>query len=395
MCGAGVGSATGADAATTNIGSTKIAATGSTAGAGIACGSGAGASAGATADTDTTSGKTTIASGCATAVGAGAIASAWCCGAGIATGTTSTSASATAAVILVAAIVANSGSATTSAGRDSTCGAGTTVAGSTALTAVVDAAANTVGANCCSGASVAGADTTVTGAGMGCTMRSGITVPDGRSGIRATCWGTSGAAIALLSAGTIPYAVQRFDFAHVLFASFIPLGFAVVGMATLLQTVGGETWQKRIAPFAAGAVIIAAICLTLPALRIYFVKMVAAGYENSRVKKRGNVQDGGLGFRVEHKGRAFFLADEFTATTTGQILNELERISALGQRLFVGPEDLPLVKTLKNCLPYHETFWIESLKGKAEKISLTSYPIIGRTGKFLGAVAIFWEPKEE
>ena len=59
------------------------------------------------------------------------------------------------------------------------------------------------------------------------------------------------------------------------------------------------------------------------------------------------------------------------------------------------PEDLPLVKTLKNCLPYHKTFWIESLKGKVEKISLTSYPIIGRTGKFLGAVAIFWEPKEE
>ncbi|MDQ6844081.1 MAG: PAS domain-containing protein [Bacteroidota bacterium] len=61
----------------------------------------------------------------------------------------------------------------------------------------------------------------------------------------------------------------------------------------------------------------------------------------------------------------------------------------------MSPEDLPLVKTLKNCLPYHKTFRIESLKGKAEKISLTSYPIIGRTGKFLGAVAIFWAPKEE
>ena len=59
------------------------------------------------------------------------------------------------------------------------------------------------------------------------------------------------------------------------------------------------------------------------------------------------------------------------------------------------PEELPLVKTLMNCLPYHKTFRIESLKGKAEKISLTSYPIIGRTGKFLGAVAIFWAPKEE
>ncbi|MEO6220205.1 MAG: PAS domain-containing protein [Ginsengibacter sp.] len=61
----------------------------------------------------------------------------------------------------------------------------------------------------------------------------------------------------------------------------------------------------------------------------------------------------------------------------------------------MSPDDLPLVKTLKNCLPYHKTFHIESLKGKAEKISLTSYPILGRTGKFLGAVAIFWALKEE
>jgi PAS domain-containing protein len=59
------------------------------------------------------------------------------------------------------------------------------------------------------------------------------------------------------------------------------------------------------------------------------------------------------------------------------------------------PEELPLVKTLKNRLPYHKTFWIESLKGKTEKISVTSYPIIGRAGNFLGAVAIFWRPSEE
>lgn len=61
----------------------------------------------------------------------------------------------------------------------------------------------------------------------------------------------------------------------------------------------------------------------------------------------------------------------------------------------IPPQDLPLVKTLLNCAPYHKTFLIESLEGKAEKISLTSYPIIGRTGKFLGAVAIFWRPSEE
>ena len=58
------------------------------------------------------------------------------------------------------------------------------------------------------------------------------------------------------------------------------------------------------------------------------------------------------------------------------------------------PEKLPLVRTLRDQYPYHKTFWIESLMGKSEKISLSSYPIIGRAGKFLGAVAIFWEAKD-
>lgn len=60
----------------------------------------------------------------------------------------------------------------------------------------------------------------------------------------------------------------------------------------------------------------------------------------------------------------------------------------------LAPEGLPLVQTLSDQLPHHKVFWIESLKGKIEKISVTSYPIIGRMGKFLGAVAIFWESKD-
>ncbi|HUM46254.1 MAG TPA: PAS domain-containing protein [Chitinophagales bacterium] len=64
------------------------------------------------------------------------------------------------------------------------------------------------------------------------------------------------------------------------------------------------------------------------------------------------------------------------------------------QGKIIPPEELPLVKTLKDAYPDHKTFWIESLKGNNQKISLTSYPIIGRTGKFLGAVAIFWTSKE-
>jgi PAS domain-containing protein len=59
----------------------------------------------------------------------------------------------------------------------------------------------------------------------------------------------------------------------------------------------------------------------------------------------------------------------------------------------MAPEDLPLVKTLSKQYPYHKSFYIESLKGKKQAISVTSYPIISRSGNFLGAVAIFWKQK--
>jgi PAS domain-containing protein len=59
------------------------------------------------------------------------------------------------------------------------------------------------------------------------------------------------------------------------------------------------------------------------------------------------------------------------------------------------PEELPLVRTLKEELPHHKSFIIESLKGQLQNISVTSYPIVSRTGKFLGAVAIFWKRKHE
>ena len=60
----------------------------------------------------------------------------------------------------------------------------------------------------------------------------------------------------------------------------------------------------------------------------------------------------------------------------------------------IPPEELPLVKTLHNCQPYHKSFWIKSLTGELEKIALTSYPIQNNASKFIGAVAIFWKLKD-
>jgi len=89
-----------------------------------------------------------------------------------------------------------------------------------------------------------------------------------------------------------------------------------------------------------------------------------------------------LGARFEDTG-------EMKAETWSTVFKRQDETGRLLQ-----PDELPLMRTLRDHYPYHKTFRIVSLKGNAEIISVTSYPIIGRTGKFLGAVAIFWSPKE-
>jgi PAS domain-containing protein len=59
----------------------------------------------------------------------------------------------------------------------------------------------------------------------------------------------------------------------------------------------------------------------------------------------------------------------------------------------LNPQTLPLVKTLRHATPDHGSIWIKSLKGDNHKISITSYPLIGRGDRFVGAVAIFWKVK--
>ena len=61
----------------------------------------------------------------------------------------------------------------------------------------------------------------------------------------------------------------------------------------------------------------------------------------------------------------------------------------------IPPEELPLVITLNSQRPAHKSFWIKSLSGENYKISVTTYPIIGRSKRFSGAVALFWKHNED
>jgi PAS domain-containing protein len=56
----------------------------------------------------------------------------------------------------------------------------------------------------------------------------------------------------------------------------------------------------------------------------------------------------------------------------------------------IPPEKLPLVKAITTKRPAHGSFAIKSLSGSIVEITVAAYPIIGRSKKFSGAVAIFW-----
>lgn len=58
----------------------------------------------------------------------------------------------------------------------------------------------------------------------------------------------------------------------------------------------------------------------------------------------------------------------------------------------LAPERLPLVMALMNKCPAHGSFWIRGGDGVLRYIEVTAFPLIGQADRYLGAVALFWEP---
>jgi PAS domain-containing protein len=55
------------------------------------------------------------------------------------------------------------------------------------------------------------------------------------------------------------------------------------------------------------------------------------------------------------------------------------------------PADLPLVIALEKRTPAHRPFRIRGLDGVTRDIAVTAFPLEGDGGRFVGAVALFWE----
>ncbi|NUM43629.1 MAG: hypothetical protein HUU38_02900 [Anaerolineales bacterium] len=54
-------------------------------------------------------------------------------------------------------------------------------------------------------------------------------------------------------------------------------------------------------------------------------------------------------------------------------------------------EDRPLLRALTQQCPSHKSFWIRGADGMLRKVEVTAFPLKAQAGRFLGALAIFWE----
>lgn len=55
------------------------------------------------------------------------------------------------------------------------------------------------------------------------------------------------------------------------------------------------------------------------------------------------------------------------------------------------PDELPLLIALRTRHPAHREFWITGLDGARRRLVVTALPLVGQAGRFLGAMALFWE----
>ena len=92
--------------------------------------------------------------------------------------------------------------------------------------------------------------------------------------------------------------------------------------------------------------------------------------------------EGILGRRFEETGE--MASDEWIAASTAS--DESGRA--------IPREQLPLMIALNERRPVHGRFWIVGDDSVRRAIATTAFPLIGQAGRYLGAMAIFWEHVE-
>ncbi len=89
-----------------------------------------------------------------------------------------------------------------------------------------------------------------------------------------------------------------------------------------------------------------------------------------------------LGHRYEDTG-------EMTAEVWSKVFQPADRTGTP-----LPPNSLPLVIALSERRPAHRDFWIRGMDSVPHHIEVTAFPMTGQAGRYLGAMALFWEVDE-
>jgi hypothetical protein len=136
-------------------------------------------------------------------------------------------------------------------------------------------------------------------------------------------------AVALLSVGLLPQAVQRVDSAHFAWVSCVPVAFLPVALFEVLRRRAPRLSPGRRSLVAGGAVALFVV-LVIP----FFT---ARTYVEYSLESFGIDR---VAHKIEHEGRVFYYGRKDAADAANEMLPVADRISRDGDRLFVGPTDL-------------------------------------------------------
>jgi hypothetical protein len=145
-------------------------------------------------------------------------------------------------------------------------------------------------------------------------------------------------AVAAFSLGLLPQAMQRADSTHLAWVSCVPMALLPIAVVELLRARRPSMPARRQQVVAGGAVLLAVVLL-LPAF-------TARAYADAAAQTFGYHR---LAYPITHNDRTFYYGRPDVARALPPLLDDVERISEPGDRLFVGTSDLR--KT-----PYNDSF---------------------------------------
>lgn len=148
--------------------------------------------------------------------------------------------------------------------------------------------------------------------------------------------------VALFGLGLTYYGLSRFDSGHVLNGALVSVSVLPLSIFILLSLFTPKP-SAATASDVAILMAIAATHLTAPAFIRPFYRGLNVALRVTPARPSAataEIQPGDAAIFVNHNGRAFPFAFSYAAADADKVLNELQRVSSPGQRLFVGPGDL-------------------------------------------------------